>query len=94
MIHKMVAMARSYPAAVARILVGTRSVAVATRIVTLQARPNAERSDRGPFPTGAGAGLTHVQRTARSDVTSILIGPAGTDASLAGVFAVAFLQLC
>jgi hypothetical protein len=49
MIHKMVAMARCYPAAVTRILVAARSVAVATRIVTVQARPNAERGGWGRF---------------------------------------------
>ena len=45
MIHKMVAMARCYPAAVAGIVVAARRVAVVTRIVTVPARP-ARRTDR------------------------------------------------
>jgi hypothetical protein len=36
MTHKMVAMARYYPAAITRILVAARSVAVATHVVTVE----------------------------------------------------------
>jgi hypothetical protein len=57
-------LARCYPAAVARILVAARSVVCATRIVTVQA-PERRARRLEPFPTGPGAGLTHVQRTAR-----------------------------
>jgi hypothetical protein len=50
MIHRMVAMARWYPAAVAQILVHPRPVATAPRIATVHAPPERRARRWGPLP--------------------------------------------